>query len=1187
MKRSLTGVLLGGLACWGTALQAQVDANPAAPLLGLTLAYSLSSVPRPAVPGERLSDWLLRQPPDAHAYPPGLILQVPSEQYVQAGVKRDLQVWLALAETVAAPARASLTRLIEALPVTGRVRIPVIDARWLQAHPEEDPVLQRDHALVLPRRPGTVSVITNEGRRCTVPHRPGSEARDYLAACEPARLERIDRIWLVQPDGSARDLGIARWNTQAQEEPAPGAIIWAPARGSGWSPEFSTLLARFLATQGYDALFATAMLPDLEPAATVVPGPPGRDATLTSNDWGMIGLLQTPTARMAKAGEARFHYGLVAPYQRSNIIMQPLDWLEAGFRYTDIRNRLYGPESLSGSQTFKDKSVDFKVRLVNETAELPAVALGIIDVGGTGLFSSEYVVANKRSGNFDWSLGIGWGNLGASNNLGNPLSLLNKRFDARTGTNTAGSIGASAFFRGPAALFGGLQYSPSEKWVFKAEYDGNNYQNEPQGNNQPHRSPVNLGVVYRYHPALDVSLGIERGDTLMLGVTLHTALDKLDAPKLSNAQAPRVSAARKTEEPFWPGVATEIGAVTNWSVRQISREGNVLQVVIESAQGTYWNERIERATAVLHRDAPAPIHTFELIFIEQGRPLTEQVILREPWVKNKLQYQAMADRFQAAAAMEPRGALPNSTVWKAEDPKFGYSFTPSWQQSLGGPDGFILFRAGFSTPMRLKLSESTSITGTLSVGLLDNYDKFKYTAPSDIPRVRTYVRESVTSSHFSIPNLQVTHFGQLGKNEYYSLYGGYLESMFAGVGGEYLYRPWHSPFALGIDINQVQQRSFEQYFGFGNAGTQTGYRVLTGHTTAYWDTGWQSTQVKLSVGRYLARDIGATLDISRSFNNGVAVGAWATKTNLSAAQFGEGSFDKGIYLRIPFDVMTTSLSGGAANLVWNPLMRDGGAKLSRSSPLYNMTNVRSRRETGYGPPTSLDDDIPAWSPERSLIGDFLGTGLDFGSQIARGETGNALWISGGLVLASSLLDRPVANWAANHQGGGWNKLGKAASAIPFALAAGTGALWWGMGGDGASKTAWTAIKSAALTLAADTALTNIVKRARPEANLGPAHFGASGLGSSGSGFPSTHMGAAFSLVTPFAQDYDAPWLYALAGATAFGRIQERQHFVSDVVAGGLLGYVTGSLLLDQQRRKAKQFSFEIGRDRTISSAWRF
>ena len=132
------------------------------------------------------------------------------------------------------------------------------------------------------------------------------------------------------------------------------------------------------------------------------------------------------------------------------------------------------------------------------------------------------------------------------------------------------------------------------------------------------------------------------------------------------------------------------------------------------------------------------------------------------------------------------------------------------------------------------------------------------------------LREYVTTSKLVMPNLQATHVGQLSQNQYYSVYGGYLESMFAGVGGEWLYRPFASRVALGVDANFVQQRDFRQDFGFSDAGDQTGYRVATGHGTLYWDTGWNDVLAKVSVGRYLAKDIGATFDLSRSFDNGVS-----------------------------------------------------------------------------------------------------------------------------------------------------------------------------------------------------------------------------------------------------------------------------------------------------------------------------
>jgi len=1187
VSRAIVRVLFGVLACWSAALHAQVSGQVFTPIV---------SAP---VEGERLSDWLLRQPSDPRAYPTGLNWQVPSERYAQAGRKRDLLVWLAVSETAPAASRENLARMIKALPVTGRVSVPIADPRWLQAHPKEDPVLHRDHVLALPHRPSTVSVLTDDGKRCTLPHRIGSEARDYLKACQPDSIDRVDRAWVVQPDGTVRDFGIARWNAQAQDGAAPGALIWAPARDSGWSPRFSALLAEFLSTQGFDAILSAELLSSVDPASAVMHSGSARDAMITANDWGVIGLLQTPTARMAKPGEARFHYSRVYPYERSNIILQPLDWLEAGFRYTNITNRLYGPAELSGNQTYKDKSVDVKVRLIKETARLPQVALGATDLVGTGAFSGEYLVASKRSGNFDWSLGMGWGYMGASGNIPNPLSLLGKRFDTRPATATAtaaspgGQLNSASYFRGTTALFGGVQYhTPSDKWLFKAEYDGNNYRREPQGNNRNQRAPINVGLVYRYSPGIDFAVGFERGNTLMLGLTLHSPLDKLAAPKVSDAPTPPVVASRPTVDPNWAATAGDIVAMTHWSVRQISREGGVLRVVIENASGAHWNDRIERLTAVLHRDAPAAIYEFDLIFVEQGIPMAERVILREPWVKQYLQFQAISDRFQAIAAAEPRAALPATSLWENSQPRFGYAIVPSWQQNLGGPNGFILFSAGISTPMRLKLSEDTSITGAVNLRLADNFANFTYDAPSNLPRVRTYLREYMRTSRITLPNLQLTHVGKLTGNQYYSVYGGLLESMYAGVGGEWLYRPWHSPFAFGIDINRVRQRSFQQDFGFDKAGTQTGYRVTTGHASAYWDTGWKSTQVKLSVGQYLAGDIGGTLDISRTFNNGVSIGAWATKTNVSAAQFGEGSFDKGIYVKIPFDAMTTSRDSNVANLVWNPLTRDGGARLNRSVGLYGATNARSKRETGYAPAglaagSGLDDDVPEGATPRSLVADFVGTSRNLGGPVARGQIGNGLWLGGGIVLGSSLLDRRSADWAKKHQSARWNKLGKAANNVPLLLAAGTGMLWWGMGGDMASETAWTAIKSTALTLGAETLLKIGVNRARPDADLGPAHFDPLGKGSANGGFPSSHMGVAYALVTPFAQQYDAPWLYAVAGATAFGRIQQRQHFVSDVVAGSLIGYSVGTLLLDQQHKNRRGPRIAIGPNRSITSTWEF
>ncbi|MFP6725746.1 MAG: YjbH domain-containing protein, partial [Alphaproteobacteria bacterium] len=72
------------------------------------------------------------------------------------------------------------------------------------------------------------------------------------------------------------------------------------------------------------------------------------------------------------------------------------------------------------------------------------------------------------------------------------------------------------------------------------------------------------------------------------------------------------------------------------------------------------------------------------------------------------------------------------------------------------------------------------------------------------------------------------------------------------------------------------------------------------------------------------------------FDSGMAVGAWATFTNVSAEEFGEGSFDKGLYMRIPFELFlaTSTLRGGS--LSFRPLSRDGGQLLLQKNRLYGI-----------------------------------------------------------------------------------------------------------------------------------------------------------------------------------------------------------------------------------------------------------
>ncbi len=125
-----------------------------------------------------------------------------------------------------------------------------------------------------------------------------------------------------------------------------------------------------------------------------------------------------------------------------------------------MRTRQYSSvEAFSGDQTYKDKAFDLKLRLWEESYWLPQVAVGAQDIGGTGLFDAEYLVASSAHGAVRFYARPGMGISGTSGNvkIRSVQPVINIAI-AITATNKAGSIDGSQMFHGPASLFGGVEY---------------------------------------------------------------------------------------------------------------------------------------------------------------------------------------------------------------------------------------------------------------------------------------------------------------------------------------------------------------------------------------------------------------------------------------------------------------------------------------------------------------------------------------------------------------------------------------------------------------------------------------------------------------------------------------------------------------------------------------------------------
>lgn len=666
---------------------------------------------------------------------------------------------------------------------------------------------------------------------------------------------------------------------------------------------------------------------------------------VTQGDWGGAGLMQTPIARMEDEGQMSLTASYTSPYARYNLSMQPFPWLEGTFRYMSVNNRAYGPANTDGTQHYKDKSIDLKVRLWQESRWLPEVSAGFRDIGGTGLFSSEYLVANKRFGNFDASLGLATGYIGNRGDFSNPLRLLDERFAERPIASGAGQLNTNNVFRGPVGIFGGVAWqSPWDPLLVKVELDGNDYQSEPQRNNQTQRSPINVGFVYTAKPGIQITAGYQRGAEAMIGVAFTGNLKStrslaplLDRPAPTIRERHDASSSRIENQPTsddWATVATQMQRDAGLKVSTISRRGAELVVSGEQQRYFYGAQGIGRSARVLDTAAPDDIDWFTFAHERVDMPIAETSVSRSAfadYVDRRIDLKTLARSVEVA----PPASQRREVLYQAPFDRFQAGVGPGYKQVLGGPDGFILYQLSADANATYWFGRHTWLTGTVSVDLLNNFDKFRYDAPSRMPRVRTWQRQFLTTSTVTVPNLQLTTAHHLGGDLYGMAYAGYLESMYGGAGGELLYRPFGERWALGVDLNQVRQRNFDQHAGFRD------YEVTTGHATAYIGLGdAHRVQANISVGRYLAGDVGATVNVARRFDNGVTMGAWATKTNVSSRTFGEGSFDKGIYFSIPMDFLLPRPTRARANIIWQPLTRDGGARLIRRYGLYSLTGER-------------------------------------------------------------------------------------------------------------------------------------------------------------------------------------------------------------------------------------------------------
>lgn len=674
--------------------------------------------------------------------------------------------------------------------------------------------------------------------------------------------------------------------------------------------------------------------------------------TPSVSNYGTIGLLQTPTARFYEEGTLAIGWNDSEPYKRGSFIAYPFNWFETSYQYTDLDNALYSPvPEFSGNQSYKDKSFDAKFRILKEGLNRPAVAIGLRDFAGTGIFSSEYVVLSKRlSHMIDLSIGLGWGMMSAGE-LSNPLTDLSDRFKERTKPQNTlgGEFSVDSYFSGPMGVFGGIElYIPNSNGLrFLLEYDSTNYDKEgltdlsdPLVISAPRaqQSRLNFGFTYPLSKNIHLKLGYLKGNTINFGFTIQKSLGKKkDAvkkkePLVKNYDPKVIKNVNAKDDRYVYLSALKFLNENELFLQDADVNENTISLSYAQSKYTSGIKAAGRAATILDDISPSNIKTFNLTYLNGGLGLNTITIDRDSFARNKSSklYNVAKQNIIIEDALYSRENYEYnpSTIF----PSHYWSIAPTVRQQIGGPDGFYFGEVRLQFNSEVLISNTTNILTQASAGVIDNFDDLKLASDSILPHVRTdivsYLKES---RKFNISRMQLNHFANISPNTYAKLSIGMLEMMFGGYGGEFLYRPFSKNYAIGLEAWDVKQRDYKMGFKFRD------YRIVTGHINFFYKEPKSKVILALKGGRFLAGDSGINVDFHRRFESGLRVGAFFSKTDISKYEFGEGSFDKGFYFQLPLDIFLSNHSKELTGTGLRPLTRDGAAYLMNTHTLFGVT----------------------------------------------------------------------------------------------------------------------------------------------------------------------------------------------------------------------------------------------------------
>ena len=659
---------------------------------------------------------------------------------------------------------------------------------------------------------------------------------------------------------------------------------------------------------------------------------------VSAGNFGLPGVVDLPTARRFPDGELVLTHQNHKNLFMTGISFQALPRVGLSFRYGGHGR---GGNFANGRVNW-DRSFNAHISILDERKYLPALSLGLRDFVGTGWYSSEYFVGTKSIGNFELTAGVGFGRLAGRNTFSNPLGVLSSGFDnrERNSAGKGGTLGTINWFQGTASAFYGLQYHINDKMTISSEYTPDLMSRESLYSSV--KSSWNFGASYQLNDYVNFSTQYLHGN--QVSVTAHISVNPGRPPLLGGKElAPVPMRLRGEGSPpvslSYEATIRKVLDVDGFEIRHLEFSADTASIIVKNTKFRSTAQAIGRIASTLQRFAADSVQFADISFLSNNLlTATYRVDLK----------QITSEQFYPIVKTEGNPSILaidiDAQQLEKQSQRFTWGLGPYFAHRLFNPDLPLSMETGVEVEASYQIAAGLEISGAFRKSILTNLTDNQRRSNSVLPRVHSdWPFYDIAGQSGHIHQLSLSYLKNLAHGLYVRAHAGLLEPFFAGFGGEILYKPAQWPLGVGLDIHRVRKRNYDMGFGLLN------YETTVGHLSFYYDAGG-IFDLEVNAGRYLAGDWGATTTIARKFGSGWEVGGYATLTDVPFDTFGEGSFDKAIYVSVPIDWILSSPNRKKRRLTLRPITRDGGAQLSSARQLYrqieNFQDASFKREIG-------------------------------------------------------------------------------------------------------------------------------------------------------------------------------------------------------------------------------------------------